>query len=214
VDSHPGQDHPVKKNFMTTSAEGLIRRRFVAAAAILLALLPVAHAQSVNPDLSQHFVSLSWTASRSSNVVSYNVYRSAISGGPYALLASQLAVTTYDDISVENGFTYYYVTTAVDNTGAESTFSNEAQVSLGFSQHPVSLFWTASTSGNVVSYNIYRSAASGGPYALIASQIIGTSYDDTSVQNGLSYYYVTTSIDNTGAESAYSNEAQATIPSQ
>jgi hypothetical protein len=35
---------------------------------------------------------------------------------------------------------------------------------------------------------------------------------DSSVQGGQNYYYVTTSVDSTGAQSSYSNEIQAVIP--
>jgi fibronectin type 3 domain-containing protein len=74
----------------------------------------------------QHSVSLSWTAS-TSTVSGYNVYRSTVSGGSYTKINSSLvAVLSYTDSTVQSGTTYYYVTTAVDSTGAESVFSNEA----------------------------------------------------------------------------------------
>jgi fibronectin type 3 domain-containing protein len=73
----------------------------------------------------QHSVSLTWNASTSS-VSGYNVYRSTVSGGSYTKINSSLvAVLSYTDSTVQNGTTYYYVTTAVDSTGSESTFSNE-----------------------------------------------------------------------------------------
>jgi len=73
----------------------------------------------------QHSVSLTWNAS-TSTVSGYNVYRSTVSGGSYTKINSSLAaVLTYTDSTVQNGTTYYYVTTAVDSTGAESVFSNE-----------------------------------------------------------------------------------------
>jgi len=40
-----------------------------------------------------------------------------------------------------------------------------------------------------------------------------TVFTDSSVQGGQSYYYVTTSVDSTGAQSPYSNEIQTAIPS-
>jgi fibronectin type 3 domain-containing protein len=39
-----------------------------------------------------------------------------------------------------------------------------------------------------------------------------TSYTDSSVVSGQTYYFVTTEVDSTGAESVYSNEAVAAIP--
>jgi bacillopeptidase F len=75
-----------------------------------------------------HSVDLSWVGSPSSGVVGYYVYRSTTSGSGYAKLnASSIApTTTYTDSSVQSGATYYYVVTAADGSGNESTFSNEA----------------------------------------------------------------------------------------
>jgi hypothetical protein len=73
-----------------------------------------------------HTVGLSWTASTSS-VSGYNVYRSTTSGTGYTKLNGGLVATeSYTDSTVANGTTYYYVTTAVDGSGNESTDSNEA----------------------------------------------------------------------------------------
>ncbi len=79
-------------------------------------------------------------------------------------------------------------------------------------QHSVSLSWNPSTSV-VVGYNVYRGAVSGGPYTKLSSAIDpSTAYADTSVVSGTTYYYVTTAIDSSGTESAYSNQVQAVIP--
>jgi fibronectin type 3 domain-containing protein len=72
-----------------------------------------------------HSVNLSWTASTSSDVDSYNVYRGTVNGGPYTKIAST-AYLTYQDLDVASGVTYYYVATAVDTSGLESVYSNQA----------------------------------------------------------------------------------------
>ena len=74
-----------------------------------------------------HVVTLTWTASTSSNVTAYKIYRGTTSGGPYSLLQTAGVVSTYTDNTVISGQTYYYVITAVDNTGAESAYSNQIQ---------------------------------------------------------------------------------------
>jgi archaellum component FlaF (FlaF/FlaG flagellin family) len=76
----------------------------------------------------------------------------------------------------------------------------------------VNLTW--SDSSTVLSgFNVYRGATTGGPYAKINPSLTpSTSYTDSSVQSGSTYYYVTTAVDTTGAESSYSNESAATIP--
>jgi hypothetical protein len=74
-----------------------------------------------------HTVALSWNASTSS-VSGYNVYRTKTSGSGYAKVNTSLVGgLNYSDSSVQNSSTYYYVTTAVDSSGTESSYSNEAQ---------------------------------------------------------------------------------------
>lgn len=78
-------------------------------------------------------------------------------------------------------------------------------------QHSVALTWNASPS-SVVGYNVYRGTASGGPYSKITSMNADTSYTDSAVQSGQTYFYVTTAVDGTGKESAKSNQSLAVIP--
>jgi hypothetical protein len=73
---------------------------------------------------AQHTVLLSWNGSTSAT--GYNVYRSATSGSGYARVNPGLdGSLTYNDASVQSGQTYFYVTTAVDASGQESTYSSE-----------------------------------------------------------------------------------------
>lgn len=58
--------------------------------------------------------------------------KAAPSGGPYAWLADSLESICVDD-SVDNGTRYYYVVTAVDMAGQESSFSREASAVPGAS---------------------------------------------------------------------------------
>ena len=76
---------------------------------------------------TSHSATLSWAASTSTGIAGYKVYRATNSGGPYTLLASPGLVTTFVDSTVQAGQTYYYVTTAVDSSGNESGYSNQAQ---------------------------------------------------------------------------------------
>jgi len=73
-----------------------------------------------------HHVDLNWGAS-TSVVIGYNVYRSSQSGGPYQPLNPSVVVSaSYTDSNVQSGQRYFYVVTAVDSSGGESVFSNEA----------------------------------------------------------------------------------------
>jgi hypothetical protein len=74
-----------------------------------------------------HYVTLDWTASVSSNVAGYDIYRGTSSGGPYQKINGTPVVgTNYCDAAVLGGSTYYYVATALSTAGAESSYSNQA----------------------------------------------------------------------------------------
>jgi len=83
-----------------------------------------------SPDRTQ--VSLSWNPA--ARATSYNVYRSATSGGPYTMVGSGVLTSSpyFTDSNVVAGAKYFYVVTAVNNTspgapaGQESGYSNEA----------------------------------------------------------------------------------------
>src|SRR5579872_137511 len=75
-----------------------------------------------------HSVNLSWTASTSTDVVGYNVYRAQYTNsacGAFSKINPVLNTTTiYTDNTVVDATTYCYATTAVDTTNAESGDSN------------------------------------------------------------------------------------------
>ena len=77
---------------------------------------------------SSHSVSLAWNPSKTAAVVGYNIYRGAVTGGPYTRVNSALeASTAYSDTNVLAGKTYFYVVTAVDGGGTESGYSNQVK---------------------------------------------------------------------------------------
>lgn len=78
--------------------------------------------------------------------------------------------------------------------------------------HKAMLTWTPSTSA-VVGYNIYKGTQNGGPYSKInTSTVTGPTYTDASVQSGLTYFYVVTSVTSSGLESVHSSQVSGTIP--
>ena len=80
---------------------------------------------TTNKTTAQHSVKLNWQASGSAGVAGYRVYRSTISGGYYALLASPASLY-YTDNGVQSGATYYYVVKAINSAGQLSAYSNQA----------------------------------------------------------------------------------------
>jgi fibronectin type 3 domain-containing protein len=106
--------------------------------------------------------------------------------------------------------TLFVLTPRARAAGEVTKPQNGTVVSQG---HRVDLVWNASTSPDVIGYNIYRGNRSGGPYSKINPvPNASTVYTDTSVTDGNTYYYVTTSVNSDNQESGYSNQSQATIP--
>ncbi len=79
-------------------------------------------------------------------------------------------------------------------------------VATAASTNQINLSWTASS--GAASYAIKRANMSGGPYALIAVGVQGTSFSDSGLIYGETYFYVVSAINGTG-ESADSAEATA-----
>jgi hypothetical protein len=79
-----------------------------------------------------HSVDVTWAASSSSPLQGYNVYRSAVSGGPYTKISPILSPTTllFTDTTPLSGKQYFYVVTALATSGAESSASSEVAVTI------------------------------------------------------------------------------------
>ncbi len=74
----------------------------------------------------------------------------------------------------------------------------------------VALDWDTNPEDDVASYNVRRSAVTGGPYDLIAEGVLASEYIDDDVTNGVESFYVVTAVDTSGNESGDSDEASAT----
>jgi hypothetical protein len=72
---------------------------------------------------------VSWTASVSSGVIGYNVYRGTTPTGPFVLVGSMVSASPFTDPNAPGacgtGTTYYYYVTAVGTGNVESSPSNE-----------------------------------------------------------------------------------------
>jgi fibronectin type 3 domain-containing protein len=78
--------------------------------------------------------------------------------------------------------------------------------------HSVTLRWTPCTNVAIAEYRILRGATAGGPYTQIASMPTGSRYTDRTVENGKTYYYVITAVDDKGAEVTRAKEFKGVIP--
>jgi chitodextrinase len=164
-------------------------------------------------------VELSWTASTDNvGVTGYEIFRDG------TLLATVGTVTAYSDTTVSPLTIYQYEVRARDGAGNTSEFSNTAIVltplstdteppnppinltATAVSSSRVDLSWDASTSGDVVGYEIFRD---GSPLAEVGEV---TTYSDTTVSPSTTYSYQVRARDGAGNVSSFSNTATVTTP--
>jgi autotransporter-associated beta strand protein len=134
---------------------------------------------------------LSWSAV--SGAVGYVISRATSPNGPFTLVMS-VTETTYTDIGLNTNYAYYYQVAAVNAAGASG---NAVATVLGPPTAPgltaipgnaqVSLSW--STPPGATNYVLQSSTTSGGPYTPILTTT-NTSYVNTGLVNGTTYYYV------------------------
>ena len=164
--------------------------------------------------------SVSQTSSLSAAGASVTVSSASLSSAEFSLTGISLPVTIAagQSVPVTVAFSPQASGSASGVLSVAGNASNAptqtlSGVGVAPTQHSVSLSWTDTNSG-IAGYNVYRGNDSGGPFTQINSGLeTTTAYSDTSVAAGQTYYYVATAVNESGAESAYSNEAQGAIPS-
>src|SRR5437899_3073462 len=169
-------------------------------------------------------VALVWQAPSSdggSAITNYKIYRSS-SSGTEGLLTTVGNVTSYTDTALASDHTYFYKVTAVNSIGTSrqsdeaSTIAPTNLVATAGNAR-IALSWSApSTNGGsvITNYKVYRGTSSN-TETFLAQIGNSTSYTDTAVINGQTYYYKVSAV-NSIRESPQSNEASAilsTIPS-
>src|SRR5216683_2926869 len=180
--------------------------------------------QNLTASAGNASVLLSWAAPASNGgapVGSYNVWRST-SSGTESLLTSGVVGTSYTDSSALNGITYFYKVAAVNSVGP-GPLSNEASATpatvpsapqnlvASAGNGSVSLSWTAPASNGgaaVTSYNVLRSTTNG-TETLLSSGVVGTTFTDSTVSNGTTFFYKVAAVNSVGP-GPLSNEASAT----
>jgi len=78
--------------------------------------------------------------------------------------------------------------------------------------HVVNLDWNASTSNDVVGYNVYRSPDAATWKKINVSLIGPTLYSDSTVANGSTYYYAATSVNVESQESGKTSPVKVVVP--
>jgi subtilisin family serine protease len=149
-------------------------------------------------------VSLTWIESQ--GAIRYRVKRSLAKAGPYDLVG-RTPEPSFVDTEVVNGTKYFYVVTAVTDTG-ESARSNKASATpapvpgtpvvtavQGPEAGQIELSWSAVEWATT--YRVRRSTTSGGPYSGVRKDP-APSFTDTGLKSGRRYYYFVTALNDSG----------------
>jgi pectate lyase len=153
------------------------------------------------------------------SATTFNIYRGT-SPGTETLFFAGLGAgsTTFFNSGLTNGTTYYYLVTAV-NADSESPPSSEASATPGTATlaapllsvvpgvNQLALSWTSIPLAT--SYTINRSDRLG-QETLYRTAITGTTFTDTNVISGQTYFYTVKAVNTTGQGDA-SNEASGTL---
>ncbi len=138
----------------------------------------------------------------------------------FQAIATGIATLSHTDSAVISGQAYFYryrpeytgghigapSATSAPVTPGNSLLTPANLVAKASDVAQVSLQWVQSP--NAVSYSVYRSGTAGGPYVFKASVTApDTFYVDNTVIPGSAYYYVVTSVNDSGVNSPYSNES-------
>ena len=156
-------------------------------------------------------IQLSWN--RESSASGYEVYRSASQNGTYSLLASTTS-TGYLNSGLTTGVTYYYKVRAYHMSGSTKVYGEYSTIASAqpspsapasikaapASYSSIKLSW-AGVSGRT-GYKVYRAASPTGTFALVATTS-STSYTNTKVNVGTTYYYKVQAYRSVGKTKVY-----------
>ena len=155
-------------------------------------------------------VTVTWTASAAPGASYYSVFQSTSASGPYANVGTVTetgAADSFTQTGLTNGAAYYYYVVA-ENNGSASPNSQtvSAVVSLpaptGLTATPgsgsVTLNWTASAAPGASYYEVFGATALNGAYADLGP-VYGTTFVQTGLASGTTYYYYVIPANNGGA---------------
>ena len=155
-------------------------------------------------------VFLNWEGSLEPNLAGYYIYRFDNLVGEFIRLNPALTLSTsFTDTDVENGLTYLYTVSAVNNSEQESDFTDvvsaipaESLIAppTGLTALPgnqqIALSWNSNSQLELTGYKLYRSLTSDDSLTFLTNINANVStYLDTGLTNGITYWYALTALD-------------------
>ena len=197
---------------------------------------------SLSAVVSQDAIKLTWTAPTTNvdgstpvSLLGYNIYRSGSDKVPGKLLnRTPVTDTDFDDAFFEFDKPLYYFVRAVSvGSGGEPVESAESNIvqlqakdtfppsppgaiTIAATPTTISIFFATNPEKDVVGYRLYRSTDENlekDKWELLTPQPLTTStYQDTKVESGRTYFYYLTAIDRAGNVSEVSDVVSETVP--
>jgi uncharacterized protein len=156
-----------------------------------------------------------------SDLAGYKIFRKHPSEGAFTAIGNVASTigsqtTTYEDTTMHDGSTYDYAVAAFDDEETPNEGQKSATVQVktvpsvptgltatAYDKKIVLRWQSVKDAGipekneNLAGYKIYRSETDGSGYVSIGmASHTETEFEDTSVENGRTYYYVITAVDN------------------
>lgn len=161
-------------------------------------------------------INLSWDANNGAD--SYILKRATSSNGPFTAVANNLNGTSHSDTELTSNQQYFYIISALqagiegpESAAVSATTSIAAPTNLRATAsggNTINLTWNASP--GATAYRIQRSTTSGGPYTPITAVSGMTSYSNTELTAGTTYYYIIEAIK--GAELSLPSAEASAMP--
>lgn len=157
-------------------------------------------------------ITVTWEAA--ANAVTYTVYRKPAGTNNWAIIARNVDGTGYTDATVKAGESYTYTVRGVaadgrtmskgyDRTGvtaamtaAVATPADVTMTAAKAATGSITVMWEAAE--NAKTYVVYRKPAGTNNWAIIARNVTGTSYTDSTVSAGESYTYTARGVASDG----------------
>ncbi|MDP4183244.1 MAG: hypothetical protein Q8942_19415, partial [Bacillota bacterium] len=120
----------------------------------------------------------------------------------------QIKVTGNKNVSSSGSYVVIDSLKVIDSSDVAPP-SAPTEIKIIPSDKQVEIYWAANTTDDFEGYNIYRSTTKDSGFQKINQNLYynGSSFTDTTVNNGTTYYYYVTAVDSVGNESAPSSTA-------
>lgn len=169
---------------------------------------------------------VSWTKPPEADFSHVHVYRSTVDGQLGTLIGDSLTGIKFTDTGLSSLTTYYYTVRSVNLGYNESTNTDQyagttidsappaaptiISVDDATSGGQLDLSWTNPADADFASVSIYRSTTSGTLGEMVRTGETGTSWSDTGLINGTTYYYTLHAVDINGNESTNTDQGSGT----